>query len=593
MAGNVSSSSLLKSAASAAKKQRAYEDSVAAFDWGNSQKTSDDFAAYENYLESRLDSISDPSEVLSYHTTMRAARRSYYSEELQRESIKIQTGAGSTAEKQARAIALFNQAVAFNDLNSAQNIMATITSLDIQLQNEMNAASTAIKNQQANNVKDALALAEKIFKTNGFFKSWNGKEYVELATLPKIKEMFSSPDSANDLFGVLGKEAADKARKKDEDVPEDAIVGLFDAAILAVNGVVNNLAAEAFQTTDEAQRNKLLNQINKYQTETKFELPGVKLTLNEMINHRNARNQGYDSFSVEQTTTGEYALTKKEFASDVVYIQKVDDEGKSFFEPTQVFQSDSAGKKLNDLVRGRLEELGYNVLGDINKGEIGILTPEGNRIKAVLTPTGNLRFTEFGDIKTLDIDTGQIRGDNPLIQQRFGDNNNLDQLEFLTPNVVSEDGVFSLRGYTTNQADFGSSIGGQLSALLKGVTQGEDATVAGLLRKSQRDLALAEAEARKRLSAEGFSLSTRRENGAPIVTIVPNLNTLDKETPSAKPIDRSKPSVKGNTLTSPTVKTTQPTGSFSAGNVKIKGDGATTTVRKEKDTTVFSTVPNF
>lgn len=512
--GNTSVSGLLSSANAAAKKNRAYEDQLATFEWESSQKTSSDWLTYKSLLEKRVDTASDPSEQLSYMTRLRSAQRSWFSEEIQRESIKIQLGQGSLAEKYSRVVELFNQAVAIGDNNAAQNLLSQINSIDIQLQNEMASAASAYKDFQANAVKSANELADLVFKQEGTFKAWNAATgtYIDLPTLPEINKLFKNPSSKNNMFEQLGKEAAEQGGG-----PDGAIVGIFDAAIAAIQGVAQNLYAEASQLTDEAEANKLKNRANALLTGTTYEdegsvfdIAGQKLTLDEMVDARDALNQGYSLFDTRQTDAGEYVLERKENALDWVYLQRMDENNNIYYEPTKVFRNSGLEKGLDTFVKDKLGQFGYDSEAiEIEGNTIKLTTPAGLKTTAVITPSGNLRFTEFGQIKTLDIDTGAIRDDNPLIKERFDDDGNF-LTEMFIPEFEAQGDSLTLKG--ARKVDFDmSKISGSTS-------------VAAMIRRAQRSQAeTLLAEQRKAEANTGSTFVPLREaNGQPGYVVMPN-----------------------------------------------------------------------
>lgn len=132
-----STTSLLKSAASTRKKVRQQEDAMQAFMWENSAQTRVEYEEYQDYLENRLSDTSDPSDQLTYLTKQRSIRRSFVSNELQREQSRIMQGTGSTQSKMELIQNLYEEAVDNEDYNLAQNLVSQWQALSIQAQREV------------------------------------------------------------------------------------------------------------------------------------------------------------------------------------------------------------------------------------------------------------------------------------------------------------------------------------------------------------------------------------------------------------------------------------------------------------------------
>jgi hypothetical protein len=176
-------SSLLKSAASTRKKILSQQDAIAAFEWENSAQTYDDLIDYSSYLENRLSTTGDVGDQLSYETKLRSARRSYTSNELQRQQLAIMQGSGDTQTKLDKIVDLYYQAVDNDDLNLAQNLMSQYSSLSITLQNEQEAA---IKSFRAAGDKAATTLLNDLTKGVDDVKLPTGQMVTPLAQLNRI-----------------------------------------------------------------------------------------------------------------------------------------------------------------------------------------------------------------------------------------------------------------------------------------------------------------------------------------------------------------------------------------------------------------------
>ncbi len=149
MAGNVTSSSLLKSASSRAAKIRSQEDSAVAFEWENSAQTYEDYLQYSQYLNGRAQSAGDPSDALTYQNKLRSANRSYTSNEIQRQTQAVLEGRGSVSDKKQIVQQLYQRASDNGDMNLAQNLVSQWDSLDVQEQN-LAASAAAAQERMAN-----------------------------------------------------------------------------------------------------------------------------------------------------------------------------------------------------------------------------------------------------------------------------------------------------------------------------------------------------------------------------------------------------------------------------------------------------------
>lgn len=148
--------SLLRSASAARKRVIQQEDNIQAYIWESSAQTYDDFAAYSKYLDDRQQATSDPGDALTYQSKLRTARRSFVSNEIQREQMRIYEGGGTTETKLAAIQNLYQQAAAAGDFNLAQNLAAQWESLSIQNQKEKQSYASSLASTRSANVDDAI-----------------------------------------------------------------------------------------------------------------------------------------------------------------------------------------------------------------------------------------------------------------------------------------------------------------------------------------------------------------------------------------------------------------------------------------------------
>ena len=138
-------SSLLRSATSAQEKIRTYEDSVAAYQWDNSAKTYEDFVTYNDYLNTRKTSATDPTESLTYQKKIDSARSGYISNEIQRQSIDVVYGTGTNTTKYNKLVDLYDQAASAGQYDLAQSLYLQAANLSVTIQNERTASAEAAK----------------------------------------------------------------------------------------------------------------------------------------------------------------------------------------------------------------------------------------------------------------------------------------------------------------------------------------------------------------------------------------------------------------------------------------------------------------
>jgi hypothetical protein len=143
--GNTSLSSLLSAAQSARKKQESLEDSIAAYEWDLSEKSSEDYAKYVDHLGKRATIYQgqDPARTLEYQKKITSAQRGLASAEISRATTQILYGNMNNRQKYQTITNLFQQAAANGDENLMQRLEAQAARLSITIQNEDQAAASA------------------------------------------------------------------------------------------------------------------------------------------------------------------------------------------------------------------------------------------------------------------------------------------------------------------------------------------------------------------------------------------------------------------------------------------------------------------
>lgn len=353
-------SSLLRSASAAQKKVQAQQDAVLAYNWENSAQTYQDFKEYSDYLSKRASTTSDPSARLTLTSKVRAASRSYTSNEIQRKSLDIMNGRGSLQDKQNTIYELAQQAADNGDNNLLQNLSVQYSQIDKQIQDEAisqaNAQQALASRMVSQNVKSVKQLIDrqksdladigKIYKqvgAEGMNKAFQDPEVKKaiMANNPELKQLF------------------DKGGQ----------IGFWDIA----NGITQNIRQSYEQAAsslppEEAQ--PFLDEIQKIDAgETKFKIPGVgSVTVQDLQNQLDATRAGGTYFyqgpenTLEKGNLTNYTWAKDESGNLKLvkqFSQKgTEDSGLGAFTQDQrtsdsanmslVFRRDNKGNYLND-----------------------------------------------------------------------------------------------------------------------------------------------------------------------------------------------------------------------------------------------------
>lgn len=140
--GNTSVSALLSQARSALKKQQAYEEEIASYEYDLSNKDQEAYNKYASFLTKRANEVktSDPTKALSLQRALTGANRSFTSSEIQRASINILEGNSSKQDKLQTLIGLYRRALENGDEATAQRIQLQADTLQQSIFSEQNAA---------------------------------------------------------------------------------------------------------------------------------------------------------------------------------------------------------------------------------------------------------------------------------------------------------------------------------------------------------------------------------------------------------------------------------------------------------------------
>lgn len=347
MAGTTS---LLKSAASAKKRVQAQQDAEVAFNWENSAQTYDDYREYTNYLEGRRTSTSDASQALSYDKTLRAASRSYTSNEIQRVQMAIMEGRASTQDKMGAVQDLFYQAQDNGDYNLAQNLLSQWDGLSVKLQNEQDTAAKAFS---ASSSKAKTAFMNSLTKGLDDVTLPNGQKVTPLAA---ISEHFSN---TGDTEGTL------KAAQDTLEALRDVVIDQYQ----------NASTQEEVDKLEEKYGAGLAN-IDK---ELTVNLGGKNLSTQDVVNgiaNDQMNNPKYGLQAVRNEATGKNEFKLKENNIEKLdYVRQIDPStGEEYYVPAtirtgadKVYTGVNQGEGLG--INTQLTDQGEVIGSDVKKGK--------------------------------------------------------------------------------------------------------------------------------------------------------------------------------------------------------------------------------
>ena len=304
-------SSLLKGAAATRQKIQNQQYAYAAFDWENSAQTYEDYIQYSNYLDNASKKTNDPSQLLTFATKSRSARRSYVSNELQRQQMAIMEGRATTQDMMNAVKDLYYQAVDNGDMNLAQNLLSQWDTLSVKAQNEVQAATKAY-----------AAAGDKAFKNliNSLEKGTGD------VTLPTGQKVTPLADIA-DYFSQTG----------------DSVASMKSAE--ETMSALTNVIVDAYQNaTSQDQIDTLESKygpgLRDLQDKLTIKIGGKNLGVQDVINanaNEKMNNPIYSLQAVHNDVTGqnEYKL-KTNNVERLDYARQIDENGNEYYTPVTV-----------------------------------------------------------------------------------------------------------------------------------------------------------------------------------------------------------------------------------------------------------------
>lgn len=364
-----STSSLLKSAAATRKKVRQQEDALRAFQWESSAQTRADYEDYRAYIENRLETTTDPSEQLTYMSKERTIRRSFVSNELQREQMRIMQGSGTTQTKMDAIQSLYDEALDNQDFNLAQNLASQWSTLSIQAQNEAEAGARAFaasSTKQKNDFMDTLL---------------KGYDDVTLPNGQKVSGLNAIKDAFTETGDIVGLSQAAR--------------DTLEAAAAAVIDQYNSATTQEEITKLEQKYGPGLEKLGE---ELFIKMGGQTLTYQDLENtiaNDRFNNPLYGLKATYNESTGqtEYNLQKNNVES-IDYIRRINEAGDEEYLPAGIrtsqdslfFGTSDVGRGLNAQLTNEGSVIGNgDDTGSINMGQETVNRDDsqtiGNRLK--------------------------------------------------------------------------------------------------------------------------------------------------------------------------------------------------------------------
>lgn len=392
----MSTTSLLKSAASTRKKIEAQIDAEVAFDWQNSAQTYQDYVDYSKYLQDRQDQATDPSQALSYAKSIVSARRSYTSNELQRQQMAIMEGRSTTSEKLGSVYSLYQQAVENNDYNLAQNLASQYDTLSIKLQNEMDAAQKVAGTMALNGVKTLDQLAKKLTKGTELVELSDGTVVKPLAVLNQ--ELKSSGETSADYFAealrtvqALQDAVADTYNGASTQEAVDSIESKYASYIDGSKTFDTAAGKLSLQDIDLAYRSSLANNPLYSPQEIRNEATGAleyKLAKNKIDNFVWIRNDDGTYQAVEERTKvpSSYQNLGSKITNEGYFLGNTGNEGTGVIGTGEQVKTKSAAS-----IGDRLKQQGITAKQN-GDGSLSLILPSGEQVNGTIMPDGSIRY---------------------------------------------------------------------------------------------------------------------------------------------------------------------------------------------------------
>lgn len=392
-----STTSLLRSAASAQKKVKAQQDAQVAYDYANSPKTYDDYIRYSDYLRNRAKSITDPSSALTLQKTSDSAYKGYISNEIQRATINTLEGRGTSVDKYNKILGFMDQAQQAGQYDLAQSLNLQLDNLGISIQNEAIRAQESAQRLGEAQVK----YEEKMAKAGAASNLSMGKSLER--GLETLNQAFAK--GGQKAYNEAAKTFVDQNRQLIESLTGEKLpkgtstnIGQVIAGTIKGIGIYYSMASDAISMTDPEKAVEYMDKAQQIASgQKKYKTPAGSLSYADAQEF--AKNQSLYG-QVQDKNTGQFGLARHAISG-----YQVDEQGNISKEASPYFQGQQpVDKKMTKADQKQLEKLGFgSVKYDEKTGQYSaqlssktnewfkatdIGLPEGSQINLIKTATG-------------------------------------------------------------------------------------------------------------------------------------------------------------------------------------------------------------
>jgi hypothetical protein len=318
--GNASASSLVKSASTLANEIATYNDTVQRLTFENSAKTSSDLQAYSDYLKGRLNSLQstgtivDATKAMDMQQTLISATHSSASADIQRSTIAILDGQGTSDDKLQALGTAYQRLYAMGDTAAAQSYEEQYYSFSqtVQLQKQQAAsalasASSAASSKYLSVVDSAVTgIKNNVANANAAFAA-QGPKFLDQQTNSYLKQQTAATgaktNGAASIFAALAGQVGMVNPKIQLNNTTKYEQGTYTP------GSILDIYTQAM-VADPNNASKYQANIDKYLNgSTGISLPGEgskSITYNALMNTVYAGNSGNAPYGVVQGADGSF-----------------------------------------------------------------------------------------------------------------------------------------------------------------------------------------------------------------------------------------------------------------------------------------------
>lgn len=495
MAGNISTSSLFKSAASRQAKILSFQDQEAAFEYSQSAKTYDDFVTYSNYIGDRLSTTTDPSQALTYTKAINSAQSGYISNEIQRQSINVIEGGGTNTDKYHAMTDLFYQAADSGNYDLAQSMHLQLDNLSVTIQNEQIAAQRAAGALAMNGVKTLDAFNKLVTKGTDLIQLPDGSYIKPLAMLNA--EAAANGETAHGYFQeayatliALHQVVADAYTSATTQEAVDSIESKYGDVLNGTKGYIK-VAGQTdmlnIQDVELAYRSQLAGNPLYSPTASRDEATGAltyQLKANKVDDFTWVRQDDgtYNAVETRAQVVGPNESLKAQITDDGSFLGATSKSGTSQAYNPKTGKVEEIKTSGVPTVGERLNNLGIQATQN-NDGTLTLILPDGSVYQGAINPDGSVNY--FGQpgqysggqagLYKIDITTGNMREVAPDEASIFGASGQFGQIS--KPSDAGVNIIKSLAGVSQNDGKLfgtGSTIGNVFKGIPYAMPQEND-----------------------------------------------------------------------------------------------------------------------